>query len=47
MAGPSSEDLDFSVVLIRETPDQKLDMVYIVKEPSLAVKEVKPNGLDS
>ena len=45
MEGPSSEDLDFSVVLIRESPDQKLGMVYIVKEPSLAVKEVKPNGL--
>ena len=47
MTEPSSEDLDFSVVLIRETPEQKLGMVYIVKEPSLAVEEVKPNGLDS
>ena len=47
MAGPSSEDLDSSVVPIREEPEQTLGMVYIVKEPSLAVTEVKPNGLDS
>ena len=45
MPQPSSEVLDFSVVLIREAPDQKLVMVHLVKEPSLAVKEVKPHGL--
>ena len=47
MAGPSSEDLDSTAVFIREEPEQTLDMVYIVKGPSLAVEEVKPNGLDS